>query len=160
LNGFHIACILQAIKLLKCKFFEASCGMPAQKRPSPNASSATPAGTGDPAPRRRSLCPVACALDLFGDKWTLLIIRDLLLGRSRFRDFTASPEGIPTNILSDRLERLQAWGLARQIPAADGSRRLAYELTEKGLALRPVLKAVRDWGLKWEPGTRSAMEPL
>lgn len=128
--------------------------MPTRKRPSP------PADTGDPAPRRRSLCPVACALDLFGDKWTLLIIRDLLLGRSRFRDFTASPEGIPTNILSDRLERLQAGGLARQIPAADGSRRLAYELTEKGLALRPVLKAVRDWGLKWEPGTRSAMEPL
>lgn len=134
--------------------------MPARKRPSPNASSAAPAGTGDPAPRRRSACPVACALDLFGDKWTLLIIRDLLLGRSRFRDFTASPEGIPTNILSDRLERLQAGGLARQIPAADGSRRLAYELTDKGLALRPVLKAVRDWGLKWEPGTRTAMEPL
>ena len=102
---------------------------------------------------RRSPCPVACALDLFGDKWTLLIIRDLVLGRSRFKDFVESPEGIPTNILSDRLERLRDGGIVQHIPAADGSKRLAYELTDKGLALRPVLRSIRDWGLKWEPGT-------
>jgi len=54
---------------------------------------------------RRSPCPVACSLDLIGDKWTLLVIRDLLFGRSRFKDFAASPEGIPTNILSERLGR-------------------------------------------------------
>lgn len=114
----------------------------------------------DSEPSRRSPCPVACALDLFGDKWTLLVIRDLVLGRSRFKDFTASPEGIPTNILSDRLERLLNGKVIRQIPAADGSKRLAYELTEKGLALRPILKSIRDWGLKWEPGTQVKMEPL
>ena len=107
---------------------------------------------------RRSPCPVACGLDLFGDKWTLLIIRDLLLGRSRFKDFVESPEGIPTNILSDRLERLLAGAIVRQIPAADGGRRLAYQLTDKGLALRPILRAIRDWGLKWEPGTRANLE--
>ena len=107
---------------------------------------------------RRSPCPVACGLDLFGDKWTLLIIRDLILGRSRFKDFIESPEGIPTNILSDRLERLRDGGLVEHIPAADGSKRLAYQLTDIGLALRPVLRAMRDWGLKWEPGTKATME--
>lgn len=110
------------------------------------------------AANRRSPCPVACGLDLFGDKWTLLIIRDLILGRSRFKDFIESPEGIPTNILSDRLERLRDGGLVEHIPAADGSKRLAYQLTDKGLALRPVLRAMRDWGLKWEPGTRANLE--
>ncbi len=97
---------------------------------------------------------MACSLDLFGDRWTLLVIRDLVLGRTRFKDFAASPEGIPTNILSDRLDRLVQSGIAIQVPAAAGSKRLAYQLTEKGRALIPVLKAMRDWGLKWEPGTR------
>jgi DNA-binding HxlR family transcriptional regulator len=109
-------------------------------------------------PTRRSPCPVACALDLFGDKWTLLVIRDLVLGRNRFKDFIGSPEGIPTNILSDRLERLLEGGVIRQIPAADGSKRLAYELTDKGLAIRPILRAMRDWGLKWERGTDAKLE--
>lgn len=112
-----------------------------------------------PAARRRSLCPVACSLDLFGDRWTLLIVRDLFLGRARFKDFTASPEGIPTNILADRLELLLAHGLAEQIPAEDGTKRLAYRLTEKGKTLGPVLKAMRDWGLAWDPSTRAQMKP-
>jgi DNA-binding HxlR family transcriptional regulator len=107
---------------------------------------------------RRSPCPVACSLDIFGDKWTLLVIRDLFLGRERFKDFTASPEGIPTNILSDRLERLLESGIILQIPVADGGKRLAYQLTPKGQALRPILRSLRDWGLKWEPGTRAALE--
>lgn len=104
---------------------------------------------------RRSPCPVACLLDLAGDRWTLLIVRDLILGRTRFRDFTASPEGIPTNILSDRLERLRHHRVIEQIPAHDGTKRLAYRLTEKGNALRPVLKAMRDWGLTWDKSTRA-----
>jgi DNA-binding HxlR family transcriptional regulator len=107
---------------------------------------------------RRSPCPVACALDIVGDRWTLLVVRDLLLGRSRFRDFTASPEGIPTNILSDRLERLLDRAVVEQVPATDGTKRLAYRLTKKGEALGPVLVALRDWGLKWEPGTEVGME--
>ena len=108
-----------------------------------------------PESQRRSPCPVACTLDIVGDRWTLLIVRDMILGRSRFKDFTASPEGIPTNILSERLERLLASGIIEQIPAEDGTKRLAYRLTEKGDALRPMLRAFRDWGLKWEPGTRA-----
>lgn len=98
-------------------------------------------------------------LDLLGDRWTLLVVRDLFFGRSRFKDFTASPEGIPTNILSERLERLLKHGLAERIPAEDGSKRLAYRLTEKGRSLGPVLEAMRDWGLKWEPATVARIKP-
>jgi DNA-binding HxlR family transcriptional regulator len=97
---------------------------------------------------------VACLLDIVGDRWTLLIVRDLFLGRSRFKDFTASPEGIPTNILSDRLERLLQRGLIEHTAASDGTKRLAYHLTKKGKALGGVLEAMRDWGLEWEKGTR------
>jgi len=106
-----------------------------------------------PAPKRSS-CPVACSLDIFGDRWTLLLIRDLFFGRTRFKDFVASPEGIPTNILADRLERLLARGIVEQIPAQDGTKRMAYRLTKKGKALGPVLKAMRDWGLAWGKSTR------
>ena len=111
-----------------------------------------------PAPQpRRSPCPVACALDIFGDRWTLLIVRDLVLGRGRFKDFSASPEGIPTNILSERLSRLQEHGVIEQIPADDGTKRLAYQLTAKGAALRPILKSMRDWGLKWVAGAQALL---
>lgn len=110
-----------------------------------------------PTSSRRSPCPVSCALDLFGDRWTLLVIRDLMLGRSRFKDFVSSPEGIPTNILTDRLERLREAGIVRQIPASDGGKRMAYELTEKGDSLRPVMKSIRDWGLAWEPNTKTML---
>jgi DNA-binding HxlR family transcriptional regulator len=106
---------------------------------------------------RRSPCPVACSLDILGDRWTLLVIRDLFMGRERFRDFTASPEGVPTNILSERLERLQEHEIIEQMPAADGTKRSAYRLTKKGKALGPILAAMRDWGLKWEKGTRAMM---
>jgi DNA-binding HxlR family transcriptional regulator len=106
---------------------------------------------------RRSPCPVAYCLDLWGDRWTLLIVRDLIFGRSRFKDFTASPEGIPTNILSERLNRLLRHGLIEKIPVEDSPKRLAYRLTKKGLSLRPILRSMRDWGLKWEPNTRALL---
>ena len=104
--------------------------------------------------KRRSPCPLACGLDLFGDRWTLLVIRDLLFGASRFKEFSASPERVPTNILSDRLSRLREAGIIVQVAADDGSRHPAYRLTAKGKALGPVLEAMRDWGLQWEKGTR------
>jgi DNA-binding HxlR family transcriptional regulator len=105
-------------------------------------------------PSKRSFCPIAFSLDIFGDRWTLLVIRDLFYGRTRFKEFVGSPEGIPTNILTDRLERLLARGVIEQIPAEDGTKRLAYCLTKKGKALGPVLKAMRDWGLTWDKSTR------
>jgi len=106
----------------------------------------------------RSPCPVACSLDLIGDRWTLLVVRDLLLGRSRFKHFTASPEAIPTNILSDRLEKLILHGIITRMPPPGGGKLMAYELTEKGIALEPVLAAMRDWGLKWIEGTEVLLE--
>ena len=123
--------------------------MPAVRRNHVAKKSATP---------RRSSCAVACSLDIFGDRWTLLIVRDLFYGRSRFKEFIASPEGIPTNILTDRLERLLAQRVIEQIPAKDGTERLAYRLTEKGKELGPVLKAIRDWGLAWDKSTRAMTE--
>lgn len=108
--------------------------------------------------KRRSVCPVACTLDLIGDRWTLLVIRDLFLGRSRFKDFAASPESIPTNILTDRLQRLCDADVIEKVPAEEGSKRFAYQLTEKGESLRPILLALRDWGLEWEPGTEARLE--
>jgi DNA-binding HxlR family transcriptional regulator len=103
---------------------------------------------------RRSPCPLACTLDLFGDRWTLLVVRDLLLGAERFKEFVQAPEGIPTNILADRIERLLRHQVVELVAAEDGSRHPAYRLTKKGRALLPVLAAMRDWGLQWEPGTK------
>jgi len=103
---------------------------------------------------RRSPCPVACGLDVFGDRWTLLVVRDLVMGAERFKEFSAAPERIPTNLLADRLARLQRHGVVEQVPAADGSKHPAYRLTAKGCALLPVLAAMRDWALRWEKGTR------
>lgn len=108
---------------------------------------------------RRSPCPVAGSLDILGDRWTLLVVRDLLLGRTRFKEFAAAPEGIPTNILSERLARLVEHGIAEQVPNAEGGKHLAYQLTKKGRALRPVLVALKDWGLAWQPGTRDRLKP-
>lgn len=101
---------------------------------------------------------MACCLDIIGDRWTLLVVRDLLLGRSRFKEFSASPEGIPTNILSNRLLRLRKSGIIEMVAAADGSRHPAYQLTGKGRSLRPLVAAMKTWGLAWEKGTRVAMK--
>lgn len=97
------------------------------------------------SPERRSACPIAGSLDILGDKWTLLVLRDLLDGKTRFSEFERSPEGIPTNILTERLRRLEANGLAERQPIA-GSKRMAYRPTDQGVALRPVLLALAEWG--------------
>ncbi|MGJ8725372.1 MAG: winged helix-turn-helix transcriptional regulator [Roseibacillus sp.] len=85
------------------------------------------------------------------------MIRDLMLGRTRFKDFASSPECIPTNILTNRLERLQEGGLVEQVPATEGGKRMAYALTEKGRSLKPVMLSIRKWGLEWEEGTAAKM---
>lgn len=126
--------------------------MPSDK-PKPDSTKRTPKLS-----TRRSPCPVACALDIFGDRWTLLVIRDLVLGKSRFKDFVVSPEGIPTNILTDRLKRLMEHRVLEQVSDSEGSRHLVYQLTEKGKALLPILKSIRDWGLCWEDGTRVGVD--
>jgi DNA-binding HxlR family transcriptional regulator len=105
-------------------------------------------------PQLRSLCPVANALDLIGDRWTLLVIRDLFAGKHRFGDFAASPEHIPTNILAERLKRLEASGLVCAEPYQQRPTRFEYHLTERGQRLAPVLDALAKWGLDQFPGTR------
>lgn len=103
----------------------------------------------------RSPCPVACTLDLLGDKWTLLVVRDLLLGKTTYTEFQRSPEGIPTNILAERLKRLEAAGIIDKSGYQERPVRYAYRLTRKGRDLRSVLSAMIDWGNKYIPGTLS-----
>lgn len=107
-----------------------------------------------PAALKRSPCPIANTLDLVGDKWTLLIARDLLFfGKHQYREFSASPEGIPTNILADRLKRMETAGLIKKSPYQQHPVRYAYALTPKGAGLRPVLVALIEWGNRHIPGT-------
>lgn len=107
----------------------------------------------------RSCCPIACTLDLVGDKWSLLVVRDLLLGRTQFKEFSASPERIASNILSSRLAKLVDHGLVERFPAPDGSRRDAYRLTAKGASLAPVIKAITKWGLEYVEGAEQRLQP-
>jgi len=102
----------------------------------------------------RSACPVACALDVVGDRWTLLVVRDLLRGKKRFGEFAASSEGIPTNILAERLKRLERAGLIVATPYSAHPPRSEYTLTPAGRELKPVLSAVAEWGHARFPGTR------
>src|SRR5436190_806509 len=102
----------------------------------------------------RSLCPVANALDLVGDRWTLLIVRDLFAGKHRFGDFLTSPEHIPTNILAERLKRLERAGLIASQPYSERPPRFEYHLTSRGRELAPVVDAMASWGLAQFPGTR------
>jgi DNA-binding HxlR family transcriptional regulator len=104
---------------------------------------------------RRSPCPVACALDLFGDRWTLLVIRDLFLGKRRFEEFLGSPEGIATNILTNRLKSLTTQGLVKRAPDPEDGRRVTYELTARGRSTREILMPLARWGLAQCRGTRA-----
>ncbi len=108
---------------------------------------------------RRSPCPVACALDIIGDRWTLLVIRDLLLGRAQFKEFAESPERIATNILADRLARLMEHDLVEKVRLESPAGRDAYRLTRKGEALRPVVEAISAWGLSNLSGTAAKLRP-
>jgi DNA-binding HxlR family transcriptional regulator len=108
-----------------------------------------------PAAPRRSVCAIACTLDIVGDKWSLLVIRDLLHGKSTFGELLASPEGIPTNILADRLKRLEDAGVIVRLPYQDRPVRYAYSLSAKGEGLGEVLLALLHWGKKHIPGTRT-----
>jgi DNA-binding HxlR family transcriptional regulator len=102
----------------------------------------------------RSACPVASALDLVGDKWSLVIVRSMLAGASRYSDFLAAPEKIATNILADRLRRLEAAGIIARADEEPGRSR--YRLSRKGADLLPVLQALARWGCahiegRWTP---------
>lgn len=112
--------------------------------------------TGEAAERaRRSNCPVACALDIIGDRWTLLLVRDLLAGPRRYGDFLGASEGIPTNILADRLKRLERAGLVTRERYHERPPRYEYALTAAGQELSVPVRALADWGTRHFPGTRA-----
>ena len=103
---------------------------------------------------RRSSCPISYALDIFGDKWTLLVIRDLVFSRKRyFLDFLASSEKIASNILADRLKTLEASGIVSRRPDPANARKIIYELTQKGEDLIPALLELVHWGAKYDAET-------
>ena len=101
--------------------------------------------------QRRSGCPVSISLDIFGDRWSLLIVRDLMVrGYRTFKEFHESGEGIATNVLADRLSRLEKAGIISAEADPADQRRVNYRLTEKGIDLAPVLLELLIWGARHE----------
>jgi DNA-binding HxlR family transcriptional regulator len=114
----------------------------------------------------RSTCSIARTLEIVGDKWTLLIVRDLMWhGKHTFQALQESAERIPTNILSERLKRLEKWGLMRREIYQQRPVRYAYQLTDEGKSLEPVLLQIMAWGHKrlgggrYDPATGKSWKP-
>jgi DNA-binding HxlR family transcriptional regulator len=101
--------------------------------------------------KRRSGCPVSVGLEVFGDSWSLLLVRDLMVrGYRTFKEFHQAGEGIATNILADRLQKLQTAGIIYSERVETDGRRLNYRLTEKGIDLAPALLELLIWGAHYE----------
>lgn len=104
---------------------------------------------------QRSTCPISTALEAVGDRWTLLVIRDLMFaGKRHFRQLLQSEEGISSNVLADRLNALVEQGLVRREDDPSHAQKAIYSLTEKGLDLLPVVIALSAWAQKHHPKTR------
>ncbi len=101
----------------------------------------------------RSACPLSCSLELIGDRWTMLVLRDLFVGKKRYSEFLESPERISTNILSDRLAKMEKSGLVEAVTYSERPRRFEYHLTDKGEGLLPTLQELCKWGNRFLPGT-------
>lgn len=109
----------------------------------------------------RSDCPVSCTLDVIGDKWSLVIIRDALFrGSTTYGEFQASPEKIATNILASRLSKMVEHGIMEKHKDPDNKLRIHYRLTEKGKDLKDVIVAVGLWGNKYLEGTCDIQERI
>ena len=103
-----------------------------------------------PDQKKRSDCPVSCTLDVFGDKWSLLIIRDLMFTKScTYGDFQKSEEKIATNILASRLKALEENGVIRKSQHPESKAKVLYTLTEKGIDLLPLIVEINLWGDKY-----------
>ncbi|MFN3511452.1 MAG: winged helix-turn-helix transcriptional regulator [Phenylobacterium sp.] len=109
-------------------------------------------------PEPRSGCPIATTLDLVGDRWSLVIVRDMLNGKSRYGEFLDSPEGVTTSVLADRLARLEAAGLVAKRAYQTNPVRHEYRLTEMGEGLLPVLQEICRWANRRLPETWRAPE--
>lgn len=109
---------------------------------------------------RRSDCAIANTLDVVGDRWSLLIVRDLLLNAElRYGDLAGSAESIPTNTLADRLRRLEEAEIVQRTPYSERPPRYSYRLTDRGRTLGPVVNAMADWGVANISGTRRLVPP-
>lgn len=107
--------------------------------------------------KRKSDCPINFALEIFGDKWTFLIVRDLMFkGKHFYGEFLMSEEGIATNILSDRLSLLESNGIVSKSSDPSHKQKIMYKLTQKGIDLVPVLVEVIMWSAKYD--NRSAVD--
>lgn len=103
----------------------------------------------------RSTCPISTALEYVGDRWTLLVIRDLMFaGKRHFREFLRSEEEISSNVLADRLKSLVDSGIVKRSDDPTHAQKAIYSLTAKGLDLLPVLTAMSVWTQKYYPRTR------
>jgi DNA-binding HxlR family transcriptional regulator len=110
--------------------------------------------------KKRSNCPVSCSLDIWGDKWTLLIVRDLMLAKQcTYGDFLKSDEKIATNILASRLQTLEENGIISKSDHPDSKAKVLYKLTQKGIDLLPILIEINLWAEKYLiiPEERKAM---
>jgi len=101
----------------------------------------------------RSNCPVAMTLDIVGDRWTLIVLRDLLGGKTRFSQFLESPERIATNVLTGRLALMERAGLVERTLYQTRPKRFEYRLSVKGEALLPVLQDMARWANRFLPGS-------
>lgn len=101
----------------------------------------------------RSGCPIATTLDIVGDRWTLVILRDMLNGKAKYSEFLTSPERITTNVLADRLLKMEAAGLIEKHPYQTRPERFDYALTPKGRGLHPVVREMCRWANQHVPGT-------
>lgn len=100
--------------------------------------------------KKRSECPLSCSLDIFGDKWSLLIIRDLIFeNKCTYNDFLKSAEGIATNILATRLKSLEENSIIEKSAHPDSKAKVLYKLTEKGIDLLPIIIEVYIWSEKY-----------
>ena len=106
-------------------------------------------------------CPIARTLDIIGDRWTLLIVRDLFMGKTRFNEFLASSPGLPSKLLSDRLKKLEQHDLVERVVYIQHPLRAEYHLTDQGRSLAPVIEEIVRWGLdncfEGEPKARAAV---
>src|SRR5215510_1111896 len=108
----------------------------------------------------RSYCPINLSLEIFGDAWTLLVLRDMMFsGKRHFRELLQSDERISSNILADRLARLVEHGLLTRSDDPTHKQKAIYSLTEKGIALLPVVVQIGAWSSRWVPDARKLDAP-
>ena len=114
-----------------------------------------------PSPDRRSGCPLNASVEMLGDRWSLLIIRDMMVrGYRTFKEFLSSDEHIATNILADRLRRLEDYGIITAQPDPSDGRKLFYLLTAKGMDLAPILTEMVLWAAAHEDTGNQALVRL